>query len=414
MNNRRSTKRIPSWARIPRRAAVQLSAVALGAAFAAAAGLSYSSANGSWQQAVREESRKSSLVQETVRAVYGDEGPAAFRIAVAQERAKTLRRVRETDPAIGAHPIVAAELAIADQLAFSLPQGALPGTLAAGKSYALPGGGFDVHRRLADLAPAHAPDPGRTAAEGDSQAQVGLLVTAATVLVTGTAVIAAAIPRRRRVEHPRRRKGRRRKPAAGAGEPELLPQPGTADRARRRTSAVLLALWAAGVLLPFAQITLGGEEQRNQAAAARTAVQLTAGTATSLARTAFQTGILREAITADAASTARELAAIEVSGPAADAERALARAEAVAAADLRDIAERMGSAPPAGNPASAALASTAADWTAAAGLQNAQADRAEVFGSLANDSIALIAILAAAGAAIEVFSHQRSATSRRR
>ena len=37
---------------------------------------------------------------------------------------------------------------------------------------------------------------------------------------------------------------------------------------------LLLVLWAAGVLLPLVQLALAGEEQRSQAAAARTAVHL--------------------------------------------------------------------------------------------------------------------------------------------
>lgn len=116
----------------------------------------------------------------------------------------------------------------------------------------------------------------------------------------------------------------------------------------------------------------------SQAAAARTAVQLTAQTATGLARTAFETNALRDAIMADSASTARE--------PDGDVERVLARAEAAAAANLHDIALQMGDAPMPDESLdsylSQALASNETDWAATLRAQNEQADRADRFGTL--------------------------------
>jgi hypothetical protein len=370
--------------------------VIVGALFAALAAMLYSDASGTWQQAIREESVRSSSIQEQIRAVYGDEAPIAFRIAAAEARADALRLADSTNP------LVASERMIAEQSAFALRQSAPSGTLGAGKEYALPDGGFDVPRRIADLARAHpvTHDPDRTAAQGDGQAKLAFAIALMTVLVTGAAVTMAAIPARQRVRHRLRR---------DAEEPELLPQPGLVNqRHRRRTSFVLLALWAAGVLLPFAQLVLSGAEQRSQAAAARIAVRLTTETATSLARTAFETTALRDAAMADAASTARELAALDVDDVSASAERVVARAEASAASRTRDVAVHMGSAPVIGQGVDSylvsALASGPDEWETIRRAQNGEADRAGRFGNGANGVVALIAILAAMSAIIEIFS----------
>lgn len=381
------------------RTAVQLTAVILGALFAALAAVLYSDASGTWQQAIREESVRSSSIQEQIRAVYGDEAPVAFRVAAADARADALRLVDSTD---STNPLVASERMVAEQSAFALRQSAPPGTLGSGKEYALPDGGFDVPRRIADLARGHpdAPNPDRTAAQGDGQAKLALYIALMTVVVTGAAVAVASIP-----ASPRARRRLQRE----ARKPELLPQPGVADRHyHRRTSFVLLALWAAGVLLPFAQLALSGEEQRSQATAARTAVRLTTETATSLARTSFETTALRDAAMADAASAARELAALDADESSADAERAVARAEASAASRTRDIAVQMSRAPAIDQGANSymlrALASGPAEWETDRRAQNSEADRADQFGSWANGIVAFIAILAAIGAIIEVFS----------
>jgi hypothetical protein len=388
------------------RVAVQLTAVIVGAVLAGIVAVLYSGASGTWQQSIREETVRSGLRHEQVRAVYEDEAPLAIRVAAAQARAEALR-----GPA-GRSELAAAERVVSAQLAFAIGQSAAPGSLAAGRNYALPNGGFDVSRRLADVVRAGpaVPDPERTAADGDAQAALAGGLGLLTVVVTGLAVVLAALP------------GVRRNPLDGEApdspddehpspEPEIIPQPGTADPRGRRIAYVLLVFWAAGVLLPFAQLALGGEEQRYQAAAARTAVQLTGQIAIGQARAAFADDARRTAIFADAAAISRQLAALDVTGPLVAAEESIAAGEETAAARTRAVAEQMGAAPSTADGIDGhladALASVPDDWSAGLRQQIEQADRAETFGAWSNATVAFIAAVAALGAVVQVMSTAR-------
>ncbi len=400
-----------SWTRRLRRAfaaaiatgrtGVQLTALIVGALFTGVVAYLFSGASGTWQQAVREEAVRSGAAQELTRAVYGDEAPVAFRVAAAQARADAMQSSES------AGRLAAAERTIAEQSAFAASRSALPGSLAADPQYALPGGGIDVARRLADLAREQSgvPDPDHTAAEGDAQARLAGWIFVATVVVTGVAVVAAAAPHR---------PAGRRRPAP----PEIIPQPGVVDPGLRRTASVLLALWAAGVVLPLAQLVLGGEEQRSQAAAARAAVQISGQTAISLARTAFATNALRDAGLAEAASVARQYAALDAGAADAPAEFALAQAETSAAATIRRIADEMTRAPTTDSGVAAytatALASGPDQWRAALEVQHGHAERADRFGAWSNGVVALIAVVAALSAVVGVRSAAPSMRDRRR
>ncbi|MGH8909725.1 MAG: hypothetical protein ACRD0K_25350 [Egibacteraceae bacterium] len=380
---------------------MQLTALIVGALFTGVVAYLFSGASGTWQQAVRAEVVRSTSAQELTRVVYGDEAPVALRVAAAQARAEAIQSSE------GVGRLAAAERTIAEQLAFALSRSVLPGSLAADPQYALPGGSVDVARRLADLAREQSgvPDPDRTAAEGDAQAHRAGWISVATVVVTGVAVVAAAAPHR---------PAGRRRPAPL----EIIPQPGVLVPGRRRIASVLLALWAAGVLLPLAQLVLGGEEQRSQAAAARTAVQISGQTAISLARSAFATNALRDAVLAEAASPARQYAALDASAADAPAEFALAQAEASAAATIHRIADEMTRAPTTDSgidPYTAtALASGPDQWRAALGVQHGHAARANRFGAWANGVVALIAVVAALSAVVEARFAASSTRDRRR
>jgi hypothetical protein len=373
-----------------RRVAVQLVAVILGAIFAGVAAVEYSSASGDWQEAIRHQTKHSSAVQEEARAVYGDEAPEGFRIATARARANALR-------GIGASSRVAAsELVVAEQIAFARPRIAPPGTLASGRVYITQDGGYDVARRVADATRPLAllPDADETFADGDRHATTARWISAVTVMFTGLAVAAASVRRRPQPQH------------RGAPEPEVVPQPGAADPPYRRVTVVLLVLWAAGVLLPFTQLALSGEEQRYQAAAAKTAAQIAGDIATSQARTGFETNALNDAAVAQVAAVAREIAALDASGPDAETERMLAAAEERAGGVNQGLAEQMGRPPTEQeglDPTVArALASGPHEWGAATQVQAAQADRAEDFGNWSNAAVAAISAVAAVSALVEV------------
>ena len=232
-----------------------------------------------------------------------------------------------------------------------------------------------------------------------------------TVLVTGLAVVLAALPRVRRTRTPDGDAPNSPDDEHSDSEPEIIPQPGTAGLRERRIAYVLLALWAAGVLLPFAQLTLGGEEQRYQAAAARTAVQLSGQIAIGQTRASFADDAQRTAIFADAAATSRQLAALDVTGPLVATEESIASGEETAAARTGVVAAQMGAAPTTANGIDGHLADALArvpdDWKPVERQQIEQADRAETFGAWSNATVAFIAAVAALGAVVEVMSTAR-------
>jgi hypothetical protein len=283
---------------------------------------------------------------------------------------------------------------VAAQTAFQLVQSAPPGSLAAARQYALPGGGFDAPRRLADVTRAEPapPDADATAMDGDAQALAAGVVGLFTVLITGAAVTGAAMPRRGTADD--------------TEPPEIIPQPGLAAGRRRRAAILLLAFWAAGVLLPFAQLALSAEEQRSQGAGARTAVQLSGQIAIGLTRSQFETNALRTAAFADVAATSRELAALDAPQRDAATERAVASAEESAAATARAIAAAMSQVPATVDGLDARtvaeLRSGPNDWPATLKRQNAEVDRANAYGSASNAAVAAIAVLLALTAVVEV------------
>jgi hypothetical protein len=378
------------WSFADERTAAQLIAVFIGAALTAVAAILYSGASGAWQLSVRSESDRTAALQEQVRTVYGDEAPVAFRVAAAETRTRALHTIE--DPS----RLVASEAEVAEQVAFRLSQTARPGSLAADRRYVLPEGGYDVPRRLADLLRSQPlpPDPDVARTDGDAQALRAGVVGLVTVLATSIAIVIAAMPRRRT-------------PGRDVQEePEVFPQPGLAAADRRRATILLLALWAAGVLLPLGQLALSAEEQRSQAAAARAAVQLSGQIAVSLTRSGFETNALRDAVFTDVAATARELAALDAPEPDATTERELARLEEAVAAVDRDIAARMGRVPDAVDGLDArtvaALRSDKPQWEATRATQKAETGRADVYGDWSNHAVAAIAVVAAATAWFEL------------
>ncbi len=396
----------PVRRRLTGRVAVQVAAVVAGAVLAAVVAVQYSSASGLWQQAIREETLRSGLRQEQVRALYGDEAPLAARIAAAQARAETLRQL------VG-NPRADSERVVSTQLAFALAQSAAPGSLGYGDLYVRPDDGYDVAQRLADAIRTDViqlgksvPDPEATAGQGDAEATLALWLSGLTVLVTGAAVVFAALPPKRG------RSGR-----LATTEPELFPQPGSADRTTRRTSSVLLALWAVGVLLPFAQLALGGEEQRSQATAARTAVALTGQVAIGQARSAFADDARRTALFAGAAAVGRQIAAVDLAGASASAESDVAAAEEAAASRLEVVAARMGrplsTADGIDQHLADALAADQSRWDALGAEQIRQAERAKAYGDWSNAAVVLISAVAAVGAVVQVWGARPAAADRR-
>ncbi len=339
IHSRTSTGRRGGHRRLSIRSWVQITAITVIAVAVLITTWQFSVAGGLWQDAVRDEVRRSAAVQEDVRYIYGDEAALGFRVAAAEARADGLRGLKNTGR------LAASEYTLATQTAFALRQAALPGSLISGTHYTRGELGYDVVQRLADLRARHPelrdldPDAiqaraGRHASHGTMGAGAGIM---AAVIAALTACTRGPVSRRRRVGYSL---------SATSPDVDLIPQPTLAVRRLRYTTTLQLAVWALLAILPLTQLLLAGQEQRAQADAARRAVQLSTSIAVSGQRTAFLTDSVQSALTADLGADARELAALDAPDPTdATEERAFAAAERGIAARLQRIAEAMGRTP---------------------------------------------------------------------
>ncbi|MGH3806410.1 MAG: hypothetical protein ACRDRU_07210 [Pseudonocardiaceae bacterium] len=109
----------------------------------------FSEAGGLWQDAVREDVRRSAALQEDVRYAYADEAALGFRVAAAEARADGLRALKNTSR------LAASEYTIATQTAFALRQASPPDNLIGGVSYVRGELGYDMVRRLVDIRARH-------------------------------------------------------------------------------------------------------------------------------------------------------------------------------------------------------------------------------------------------------------------
>ena len=143
-----------------------------------------SDASDAWQSALRTEVKRSAGAMTDIQSVYLQELPVAARILQARVVAAQLKAA-----AAGQNPVVAhamtLEASVESQLADALSSGA---QLANDQAYALPAGGFDLGKRLADLRAENPAlvslDPDSIASTGDRLAHKALLLTLA-LLPTG-------------------------------------------------------------------------------------------------------------------------------------------------------------------------------------------------------------------------------------
>ncbi|MFI5495887.1 hypothetical protein [Actinoplanes sp. NPDC051859] len=348
------------------RGAIQLACLVAAAGLTGVAALAFSDANSSWQDGVRLEEARSAAIQEQVRAIYGDEAPAAVRIIMDERLAA---RLTAADPLARSQQKASADAAEAMRGAYAT---LLPKSLAAV-------GGEDVIGRLRTL---HAeepppPNPEPQVRAGDAAARRGGLFGAGAIVLSLVPALLAL-----------RRRGRHRAESKAA---ELLPQPGQEPDSRRRPALIHLALWLLAAAVPVTQLALSAEEQRSQGAAARHAARLTTDIAAGNARTQFGT---------QARQSAREWG-VRAEGRRADAaasERGVADAEDQAAVEVEAIVLAMARPPVAADgldPRMAtALASEPANWAASLAAERDEVERANRWGDRSNNAIVLVALLA--------------------
>ena len=310
---------------ISERVLVQLAAVVAGAAFAACAAVLYSNASGTWQQAVRKETQRTAARQEQVRTVYGDEAPVAFAAAAAQVRADDTLPGRQAGSRDPSTPWPRRRHRACPERAAAIPgrrDASMPCPAAGSKHRA----GSPISR-----APVRATRRRRDRDGRRRTGHGGGVGRAVHRPHHRVAVAGAAMPRRGTAHDA----DLRRSSAAG---PRRGPTPSCRDPA--------LALWAAGVLLPFAEPRCPPRSSGPRPQAPAWPCNSPAEIAIGLTRSEFETNALRAAVFADVAATSRELAALDASARDAAAERALASAEETAAGTARGIAATIGRVPP--------------------------------------------------------------------
>jgi hypothetical protein len=142
-------------------------------------------ASSNWQSSIRSQVKQAAAYVEDIRYLYTVETPAAVRAAEAQARAQELARAARSTSGL-TQSLLTVEQGVEENVVKTL---APTFPLTADPSYALPDGGYDMGRRLADIRNANPDlvklDPGRTAAVGDHFAQRSIRLVASTVLVAG-------------------------------------------------------------------------------------------------------------------------------------------------------------------------------------------------------------------------------------
>ncbi|MFD3842458.1 hypothetical protein ACFWWC_40350 [Streptomyces sp. NPDC058642] len=293
-----------------------------------------------YQDAVAEELKLQTAVQENARYTYADEAPLAFRVAAAASRAKALGALQDDGR------LAASEFTLAEQETFSLRHSARPGSIIGSDHYLDAQKGYDVPRRLAHQekrTPAiYRLTPDRTMEEGAGWAALGKV----SLTVAGAAILAvigaASVLRPAAWPVP---------PSTGGSRHILrginpIPQPATASSDRRRSTQMHMLVVALLFLLPLLQLAATSNEQRSQAEASRHALRLGAAIVASGQREAFLTQAVTASHVADIHAAAREVAVLyEKDSPAVRHERAVAAAETRHASRLRVMAEYMGRAP---------------------------------------------------------------------
>jgi hypothetical protein len=148
-------------------------------------------ASSNWQASVRNQVKQAAGYVEDIRYLYTVEVPQAVQVAAADAQARELTAAARASSGLN-QSLLTVEQSIAANLADTLSPGF---NLTADPKYQLPGGGYDIGRRLADVRNEHpdliALDPGRIAAVGDAFALRAIRLVASAVLVAGAFLFGA-------------------------------------------------------------------------------------------------------------------------------------------------------------------------------------------------------------------------------
>ncbi|MGD0862498.1 MAG: hypothetical protein ABSA21_07010 [Candidatus Limnocylindrales bacterium] len=156
-------------------------AAVVAAIIGARASMVSNDANDSWQSALRTEVKRSAAAMADVQTLYESELPVAIEALQAKVLAEEMSSA-QAGQSPAAQQALAVEASVQSQLVTALSAGL---ELAQNSSYALPSGGYDLGKRLADIR-ARNPDlvalnPDGIEAAGDRLAQKAVLLTYALV-----------------------------------------------------------------------------------------------------------------------------------------------------------------------------------------------------------------------------------------
>ncbi len=156
-------------------------AAVVAAIIGARASMVSSDANDSWQSALRTEVKRSAAAMNDVQTLYQSDLPTAIEVLKAQILTSELQAAEPgQSPAV--QQALEVEAGVQSQLAVALSSGA---ELPSDSTYALPAGGYDLGKRLADIRSRNANlvalDPNSLQATGDALAQKALLLTLALI-----------------------------------------------------------------------------------------------------------------------------------------------------------------------------------------------------------------------------------------
>lgn len=307
-------KSLRDWWRILRRESLggQLLVTVVVALLLGGATYAANQAADKWQQSTSEEIKWSASALEQLRFVYLDEAADAALIARWENRAAVLSGLA-ADSGAG---LLSAEAETARQTAEQKVLGLGGANSLVAEKYRLPGGGFDVVRRLADLRQQETGTAAESARsllnDGDRLSFGATVLTSSAVLsVLGWLFFQAVVYARKR--------GRRvaaEAPATDSGG--LVPHPWTAPQRRRRLTAIALVGWTLVTLIPAGVLYVSGAGQRAGAEAARTAV--TISTYIQASNLYSSQAILQQRIAIDQAQAglSRKLAALDLGDGAQD------------------------------------------------------------------------------------------------
>jgi hypothetical protein len=170
-------------------AALLAVAAVIAAAISARAFMLSSSADDSWQSALRTEVKRSAAVMVDVRGLYQDELPVAVQILEARILSAEFGSAADAASGSARQALelqAEAEASVADALSSS-------SELAGNAAYALPSGGFDLASRLAALRNASpdllALDPDALQSEGDDLANKARLMTLTLLPISAGALL---------------------------------------------------------------------------------------------------------------------------------------------------------------------------------------------------------------------------------